>query len=165
MAARRLIASVAASAAVHGAAAAWLQPGTLGADSSVAQPAPLTVSLRRERPTDSDVAVAPERPRTLGLPADARYYTAKEVDIKATPLEMKTRLRTFDNFPLGRIATVKLRLFISEQGRIDSLEILHADRLPDPTLLRDFREVRFRPAERGGRPVKSQKVVEISFVP
>jgi Gram-negative bacterial TonB protein C-terminal len=164
MAARRLIASVAASAAVHGAAAAWLQPGAMDSG-ALAQPVPLTVSLRRESPVRNEMSTRRERRAALGLPVDARYYTAKEVDIKATPLEMKTRLQTFDNFPLGRIATVKLRLFISEQGRIDSLEILHADRLPDPALLRDFREVRFRPAERGGRPVKSQKVVEISFVP
>jgi hypothetical protein len=93
------------------------------------------------------------------------YYTAKQVDLKATPLEMKTRVQTPDNFPLGRIATVKLRLFINELGGVDDYQILATEQLPSRTLLQDVREIRFRPAERAGRPVKSQKVVEISFIP
>jgi hypothetical protein len=93
------------------------------------------------------------------------YYTAKQVDLKATPLEMKTRMRTPDNFPLGRLATVKLRLFINEEGGVDGYEILAADQLPTRALLEDVREIRFRPAERAGRPVKSQKVIGISFIP
>jgi hypothetical protein len=93
------------------------------------------------------------------------YYTAKQVDRKAMPLDLESRAKTPDNFPVGRIVTVKLRLFISEQGGVDSYEVLAADQLPSRALLEDIREIRFRPAERSGRPVKSQKVVEVSFVP
>ena len=101
----------------------------------------------------------------LAALGSAVYYTAKQVDLKATPLEMKTRVKTPDNFPLGRIATVRLRLYISEEGAIDGYEILAADQLPSRALLQDIREIRFRPAERAGRPVKSQKVIQISFIP
>ena len=166
---RALAGSIAASVALHAAAAAWLEPATYG-DPRPRQPAraPLTVSL-----------VSPAQP-TASMPAAARagdggklaalggasiYYTAKQVDLKATPLEMKTSFRTPDNFPLGRIATVKLRLYINEEGGIDGYEILAADQLPNRALLQDVREIRFRPAERGGRPVKSQKVIGISFIP
>jgi hypothetical protein len=108
---------------------------------------------------------AGEGAKLAAVGSPSLYYTAKQVDLKATPLEMKTRVQTPDNFPLGRIATVKLRLFINEEGGLDGYEILAADQLPDRALLQDIREIRFRPAERAGRPVKSQKVVGISFIP
>jgi Gram-negative bacterial TonB protein C-terminal len=165
---RALAGSIAASVALHAAAAAWLDPAAYGdRRARQAAPAPLTVAL-----------LSPAQPKA-SMPAAARigdggklaalgsavYYTAKQVDLKATPLDMKTRVKTQDNFPLGRVATVKLRLYISEQGAIDGYEILAADELPDRALLQDIREIRFRPAERAGRPVKSQKVVQISFIP
>jgi len=157
MATRRLLASIAASAALHAGAAVWLQVRVPErAEEPLASTVVLSVSMQRE---------LPEAHGANGGLSGARYYTSREVDIKATPLEMRTRPRTNDNFPFGRIATAKLRLFISEEGRLDAYEILEAERLPNRALLDDFRQVRFRPAERAGRPVKSQKIVEISFVP
>ena len=165
---RALAGSIAASVALHAAAAAWLDPAAYG-DPGARHPAraPLSVSLSSPaQPKASMPAAAhPGEGAKLAALGSTIYYTAKQVDLKATPLEMKTRLRTPDNFPLGRLATVKLRLYINEQGGIDGYEILAADQLPDRALLQDVREIRFRPAERAGRPVKSQKVVQISFIP
>lgn len=130
---------------------------------------PLSVKVVKAEPA-ADFAVPaqradrPER-REKVLPRPAKYYTSAEVDVKATPLRLKNAVRTSDNFPLGRLATVKVRLFISEQGIVDGFEILEAEDLPDRSLIDDFRTIVFRPAELGGRPVKSQKVVGISFVP
>jgi hypothetical protein len=165
---RPLAGSLAASVALHAAAAAWLDPAAYGDPRArPAARAPLTVSLLpASQPTASAAAAhAGDGAKLAALGSAPVYYTAKQVDVKATPLEMKTRVQTPDNFPLGRIATVKLRLFINEQGGIDGYEILAADQLPNRALLQDIREIRFRPAERAGRPVKSQKVVEISFIP
>jgi len=161
---RSLTAAVAASVALHAAVVALPGPsdGLRGAQAD----APLKVTFV-EVPENASARTPPEEeaPSGGGLPAPVRYYTSAEVDMKATPLEMKTRPRTSANFPLGRIATAKLRLFINERGTLDSYQILEAKRLPDRALLEDFREVRFRPAERKGEAVKSQKVVEISFIP
>jgi hypothetical protein len=166
---RPLAGSIAASVALHAAAAAWLDPAAYGDPRSrLAARAPLTVSLLtppQPKASASATARSGESGKLAALGGAAVYYTAKQVDLKATPLEMKTRVQTPDNFPLGRIATVKLRLFINEQGGIDAYEVLAADQLPSRALLADIREIRFRPAERAGRPVKSQKVVQISFVP
>ena len=165
---RPLAGSIAASVALHAAAAVWLDPAAYG-DPRARHPAraPLSVSLLS--PARPKVSVPLARPgegaKLAALGSAPVYYTAKQLDLKATPLEMKTRVQTPDNFPLGRIATVKLRLFINEQGGVDDYQILAADQLPSRTLLHDVREIRFRPAERAGRPVKSQKVVEISFIP
>lgn len=165
---RALAGSIAASVALHAAAAAWLEPGAYGdARARFVPRAPLTVALLSLDQPKKSVLAAPagEGAKLATLASAPVYYTAKQVDIKATPLEMKTRLQTPENFPLGRLATVKLRLFINEEGGIDGYEILAADQLPDSALLQDIREIRFRPAERAGRPVKSQKVIGISFVP
>jgi hypothetical protein len=167
---RPLAGSIAASVALHAAAAAWLDPAADG-DPRPHLPAraPLTVSLLSvAQASDSERGPrSTERRRARGssVPDASIYYTAAQVDLKATPLEMKTRVQTPDNFPLGRIATVKLRLFISEEGGVDGYEILAADQLPNAALLQDVREIRFRPAQRAGRAVKSQKLVEISFIP
>jgi hypothetical protein len=156
--------ALAASAALHVALAAL--PGPEAGPPGPAQP-PLRVALAK---VAADERSPHNLPRTsmakrAGHALPVRYYTAAEVDIKATPLALRNSVRTSDNFPLGRIARAKLRLFINEQGVLDSYQVLEAERLPDRSLLDDFRQVRFRPAERGGHPVKSQKVVEISFVP
>jgi hypothetical protein len=161
---RPLTAAVAASVALHAAVAALPGPGdgTSGPHAAT----PLQVTLIDALDSASALPVRDdETPSPSRLSAPVRYYTSAEVDIRATPLEMKTRPRTAANFPLGRIATARLRLFINERGTLDSYQILEAKRLPDRALLEDFREVRFRPAQRKGRPVKSQKVVEISFIP
>jgi len=178
---RRLVASLVASATLHGAMAAWLKPfAHEGAADYAAAPPPISASLAlitHRQPPASSSAAAPEQKVAKSESADVReaypgqvppvalYYTAAEVDIKARPLKSKLSYKTGDNFPLGHIVTVKLRLFINEEGRVDGFKILEAERLPDPALLQDFREIRFYPAKRAGRPVKSQKVVEISFVP
>lgn len=160
---------MAASVALHAAAAAWLEPGAYGESQARPAPrAPLTVSLLSlaDAPARMPAARrAGDSAKLAALGSAPVYYTAKQVDVKATPLRMKTSGRTPDNFPLGRIATVKLRLFINEAGGIDAYEILAADQLPSSALLQDIREIRFRPAERAGRAVKSQKVIQISFIP
>jgi hypothetical protein len=130
-----------------------------------APPGRLSAKVVTEQPADARPAPRPTGGAEKAMPRPAKYYTSKEVDVMATPLELKTSFRTSDNFPLGRIATVKLRLFINEHGIVDRFEILEADQLPDENVLDDFRAVVFRPAELAGRPVKSQKVVGLSFVP
>jgi hypothetical protein len=153
---------------LHATAGAWLEPARYGDPRSrLAERAPLTVSLSAAPQPKATVPMtrAGDGAKLGALGSPSVYYTAKQVDLKATPLEMKTRVQTPDNFPLGRIATVKLRLFINELGGVDDYQILATEQLPSRTLLQDVREIRFRPAERAGRPVKSQKVVEISFIP
>ena len=165
---RQLAASIAASVALHATAAAWLEPAPAAKEQRTARPAPLTAALVAEPPSSARATqhrAEPRRTKFASVPAAPIYYKSAEVDVRARPLEMKPRGRTADNYPLGRLAIVKLRLFISEEGAVDAYEILEADGLPKAAGLDDIREIRFRPAERGGRAVKSQKVVEFSFVP
>jgi hypothetical protein len=165
---RPLTTAIVASIALHAAFAALPLSGDgkrLGDTSAAGVPLRVAIDYRRQTAAGTSEERGADLLEAGYLPVPSRYYTSAEVDVKATPLGMKTRPRTSDNFPLGRIATVKLRLFINEHGELDSYRIIDAKHLPDRAALEDFREVRFRPAERAGRPVKSQKVVEISFIP
>jgi hypothetical protein len=97
------------------------------------------------------------------MPDLPRYYTAKEVDVRAMPMDIANPALTEKGMILGRVVRVKLRIFISEAGRVDRFDVLETD---GPAFsLDDVPEIRFHPAQREGRPVKSQKVIELSFVP
>jgi len=116
----------------------------------------------------SDRAAGHERPRdrdALFAAAPAYYYSSQDVDVRATPMKMETTPASEKNVLLGRLVRVKLRLFISEQGGVDRFEILEAEGLTDAVSLEDVSEIRFHPAQKAGRPVKSQKVVELTFAP
>lgn len=163
---RPLTVALAVSAGLHGGIIAL--PNIGGAsDGMVTVPSrPLSVKVVEAKPSELASVRRQRADRPGGsIARAAKYYTSAEVDVMATPFALKNAVRTSDNFPLGRIATVKLRLFINERGTLDRFEILEAEQLPDKEVLDDFRTVVFRPAELGGRPVKSQKVVGISFVP
>ena len=60
-----------------------------------------------------------------------------------------------------------VRIYIGETGEVDELDILDARGSEANTmeLLAIVRGVRFTPALAGGRPVKSQKMLEFSFEP
>lgn len=104
---------------------------------------------------------------SLALPAPEKWYTAREVDVRAEPLgavvlRYPERLR-------GTLAagTVRLRLFIDEHGVVRKLVVAAAD---PPGLFEEeaksaWQEVRFRPALKESAPVKSQKLIELTYRP
>jgi hypothetical protein len=138
------------------------------------EPRELKVPIERREAVDAqpdDQPPAAARAGTHGVQRDAAsgdaavYYTTQELDVRATPVKMETTLALEKSLLLGRLVRVKLRLFISEQGNVDRFEVLEADGLTSSVSLDDVTEIRFRPAQKGGRPVKSQKVVELTFAP
>ena len=85
--------------------------------------------------------------------------------MRATPRKITSTPRVERSPMLGRIVKVKLRLFISDSGEVDRFEVLEAEGLTPALSLDDVREIPFYPAQRQGRPVRSQKVVELTFSP
>jgi TonB family protein len=101
----------------------------------------------------------------LSLPAVEPWYTASEVDVRAEPVT-RLNLRYPENARAElAISTVRLRLFIDERGVVRKIQI--AARGPsavfDETARRAWEEVRFTPALRNGAPVKSQKLIELTY--
>jgi TonB family protein len=102
------------------------------------------------------------------MPIGERYYRNSEVDVQAVPISRGPLI-----FPelayVSRLAgTVKARIYISEKGEIDSVEIVEvAPRrgIFEDAALEALRQVRYQPAQLAGQPVKSQKLIEVTFNP
>jgi len=95
----------------------------------------------------------------------SQYYTAREVDTRAEPLEAVPLFNPLYGPEPGRTAKVILLLLINESGGVDSVATLES-RQPgdfDAIARAAFASIRFSPAIKDGRPVKSQKVIEVLY--
>jgi TonB family protein len=64
--------------------------------------------------------------------------------------------------------TVKARVFISEEGAVESVYILEVKPVSgifEEAALEALRQVVYAPARIAGQPVKAQKVIEVTFNP
>ena len=111
----------------------------------------------------NDLAQDPDRKlETTELPI---YYRNDEVDVRATPREVGSSSTNAGNLMLGRIIKVKVRLFIGDTGQVERYEIMESEGLTDSVSLDDLSDIPFHPAQRKGRSVRSQKIVELRFAP
>lgn len=95
------------------------------------------------------------------------YYDSKEVDVRAAPKDVSNRSRSERStaMALGRIARAKIRLYISAAGTVDRFDLIEVDAPPGSLALDEIRDLRFYPALKNGQPVRSRKLVELSFLP
>jgi len=97
----------------------------------------------------------------------SRYFPASEVDHRAAPLK-----RIDLDIPVGSegveyFGKLRMDVFIDHRGRVDRVEVLEST-LPQSfrdSAVKTFSEVRFDPAVKDGRAVKSVKRVEVDFAP
>jgi TonB family protein len=103
----------------------------------------------------------------IELPAPEKWYTAREVDQRAEPLTPIT-LRYPDHAREQPVAgVVRLRLYIDEYGTVRRIRVTAADPpgVFEENAKKSWEAVRFSAARKDGRPVKSQKVIELSYQP
>jgi len=95
----------------------------------------------------------------------SQYYTAREVDQRAVPLEEVPLFNPLYGPGPGSTAKVILLLLINENGGVDSVATLESRQRGDfDSIARAaFGSIRFSPALKDGKPVKSQKVVEVIY--
>lgn len=101
----------------------------------------------------------------LPLPAGSRYFLFQEVDKKAefiysAPIANSGLLLV----PVDSIR-VKVRVFINESGAVDSVTVLEVEPATlDSKIFQDALMLsKFAPAEKDGKKVKSQKVLEVKM--
>lgn len=101
----------------------------------------------------------------FGIPAP-RYYGPREVTRRAQPIE--------DIAPappgleaVATTGTLVLALWIGTGGDVERLEIESSvfDESIGEVIARQFRSIRFRPAEKDGVPVKSRMRIEVTVQP
>lgn len=108
---------------------------------------------------------APLPPSHLGLFEGPWYYSARYLHRRPEPLQA---IRP--TYPLvsdQQIRTIRLLLFISKEGGVDSYRLVNADG-DDPyaiAVINAFTQARFAPGIIADMPVKSQLLAEVYFDP
>lgn len=107
-------------------------------------------------------AIVPSVPQEL-----SPYYLSREVDIRAEPLKMQALVYPEQAFQLRQYGVVKLRVFINEDGGIDAVDVIESSPpgVFESAALNAMLSSKFVPAEKDGRKVKNQKLIEIKFDP
>jgi TonB family protein len=99
-------------------------------------------------------------------PATDKWHTAEEVDVRAEPLT-PVHLGYPEHLAARVRGRVRIALFIDERGWVRKAQVLASEpeRLFDLVAIQAWQDVRFSPALKGDLPVKSEKVLEIDFMP
>lgn len=98
------------------------------------------------------------------LAEEAVQYAAPDsIDKMATVIEAP--ILPLPATPLVATGQLRIKLFISEEGVVDSAELIEST-LPEDyanLLLECFREARFSPGMQSGKSIRSWRVVEIDY--
>ena len=113
-------------------------------------------------------ATAPPRSANEGPAATERYYRRSEVDDPAVALSRAPLLIPEYAYHSRLAGRVRARVFIGADGAVDRVVILEVEPvrgLFEQPAVEALRGTRYQPAKIGGRPVRSQKVVDVVFDP
>ena len=116
-------------------------------------------------PSEPLAAPAPASPVAIVSAVDLTYYSARDVDVHPRALRTITPDYPEDADRQRVSGTVRLQLKIEADGRVSDVEIVHADppELFNESAIRAFRDARFAPAQRSGRPVRAQVLIEVVY--
>lgn len=150
-------------------------PETVPVAPSEPAAAPPAAAAPAEPPADAP-ADAPGEPAMLPATApapalaiisavDLTYYSARELDVQPRALR-----EIVPDYPAGadrqRLSgRVRLQLKLEADGRISGIEVVSASPAGvfDASALEAFREARFTPAQKNGRPVRARVVIEVVY--
>jgi TonB family protein len=152
------------------AAAEKVQAGALTSDAPAELAADAaTASKRAEQPVQDAAQEVPPTKRAIADVAVApeHYYTGQQLDIRAEQTNEVQLVFPERAYQMRLQGTVVVRLYISEKGTVDGVTIVEA--LPpgyfEQAAIEASAALKFSPAMRLGRQVKSQKTIEVKFDP
>lgn len=125
------------------------------------------VDLRSRKEELARTDAGDREPVSIAYPVPDKWHTAEEVDVRAEPLT-PVPLGYPEHFGGNRIrGRVRMALFIDERGWVRKAQVLASEpeRLFDDVAIQAWQDVRFSPALKGDLPVKSEKLLEIDFMP
>jgi TonB family protein len=102
-----------------------------------------------------------------GMPMPEKWYTATELSVLAQPLVMPALRYPEELAGTGVSAKVRVKVFVDELGVVRKTEVVQSapHRAFEAAAMAAWEDVRFTPAIKDGRPVKSQKLLEFDFEP
>ena len=140
--------------------------GTADPSAAVTASPPPTEPRSIEAPPPPNTAAAPVAGLDLRFVTDDYYHT-REVDVRAEPLNEVQLVYPEPAYQRRVKGRVVLRLLINERGGLDQVSVLESE--PRGTFeeaaLAATWAVRFSPAKKHGRNVRSRKDIEVLFNP
>jgi TonB family protein len=95
------------------------------------------------------------------------YFQLSEVDVRAEPINEVLLRYPWLAYRQRMSGVVRFRLFINEQGGLDKADLIEATPPGhfEDAAVEAVTKLQFSPARKNGRPVKSQKTIEVVFDP
>ena len=141
------------------------EPPAEATDPELPAPASLAVDPPAEPPSAAVPAAAPAPLAALTTAVDLTYYGVRDLDVQPRALR-----EIVPDFPAEadrqRLSgKVRLQLKLEADGRISDIEVVSATPpgVFDASAIQAFREARFAPAQKNGRPVRAQVVIEVLY--
>lgn len=129
---------------------------------------------RAEPPAPGDAAASAQKTAEPSADAGAplvlpeQYFRSRDLDVPAAPAGKIPLVFPQGAFHQRLHGTVRVRVFIGADGSVESLELVSVTPPGyhfEQAALEAMRLMRYRPAIKDGQPVRSQKVIEVSFDP
>lgn len=104
-------------------------------------------------------------PPVLAVPIDTTWYLARQVDRHPKALGSIMPMYPETARQRGQEGTLKLMVKIDDLGRVQDVEVVeaHPSGVFDAAAVEAFRDARFLPAMKDGRPVRYQAYMRVEF--
>lgn len=119
----------------------------------------------RAEPEPPPVAVEAVPAVAISTAVDLTYYTARELDVQPRALRTIELVYPVEADRQRLSGTVRLQLKVEADGRVSEVEVVSAT-LPgvfEASAVQAFRAARFAPAQKDGRPVRAQMLIEVTY--
>ncbi len=116
-------------------------------------------------PVSPSASAAPVPPAALTSSVDLTYYNARDLDVQPHALRV-IRPDYPDEADRRRLSgTLRLQLKLEADGRVSDIAVVSATPpgVFEDSALKAFRDARFAPAQKNGRPVRALVVIEVVY--
>jgi protein TonB len=155
------------------ASAARLAPSPAPKALPVAPPPPVVPPPAATPPHDAPLPTAPAPSPTAGpVPAaaltssvDLTYYNARDLDVQPHALRVIRPDYPAEADRQRVSGTLRLQLKLEADGRVSDIEVVSATPpgVFEDSAIKAFRDARFAPAQKNGRPVRALVVIEVVY--
>ncbi len=104
---------------------------------------------------------------SVAMPTPEKWYVASELDERAAPINLGRMEYPESLRGTNRSGWVRLRLYIDEQGTVQRMRVESSEPAGvfDEAARTTWGAVRFHPGRKDGVAVKSQKLLELQYLP
>ena len=141
------------------------EPPAEAADPELPPPASLPAESSAEPPSAAAPAAAPAPVAALTTAVDLTYYNVRDLDVQPRALREIVPDYPYEADRQRLSGKVHLQLKLEADGRISDIDVVSATPpgVFDESAIKAFREARFAPAQKNGRPVRAQVVIEVLY--